>query len=301
MRWVLLALCLGLACGDDDGESADVGTDARDAGSDTATGEDAGDAGFDAACITATDAGPSSMPDSGPVAEPPVVDCGEATFPDGTGLRRWPYLQSITPTSARIAWTSTTGGDSLVRFRAVGTDEWTEVSAASEAFDTARTDDTEDYVAFDVQLTGLEASSAYCYEVVEDGTVLATGLGFRSAWTGDGADSGSRVVRMLAFGDSGDGSDNQRNLANRFMAEDYDLFLHLGDMAYGDGTFPEFEANMFSIYQDFLHRVPSWPTIGNHEDKTDRAQPYLDVYYLPEQAMRPEDQERYYSFDYGDI
>ncbi|MEM9074944.1 MAG: metallophosphoesterase, partial [Myxococcota bacterium] len=39
----------------------------------------------------------------------------------------------------------------------------------------------------------------------------------------------------------------------------------------------------------------------NHEDKTDRAQPYLDVYYLPEQAMRPEDQERYYSFDYGDI
>jgi 3',5'-cyclic AMP phosphodiesterase CpdA len=72
-------------------------------------------------------------------------------------------------------------------------------------------------------------------------------------------------------------------------------------MAYGDGTFVEFETRMFQVYRDMLHRVPSWPTMGNHEFKTDSGQPYLDVYYLPEQAWRDEEQERYYSFDQGNV
>ena len=79
------------------------------------------------------------------------------------------------------------------------------------------------------------------------------------------------------------------------------IFLHLGDMAYGSGTFTEFEAHVFDIYRDLLHEVPTYPAPGNHEYKTEVGQPYLDVYYLWEQALRETDQERYYSFDYGDV
>lgn len=294
-----LAALLLAACGDSDPPATDAAADgARDAGFDAGPS----DAGFDAwaTCTTPIDAA-SPPVDAGAAVAPPPLECGEPTFPADTSLRRWPYLQSVTPTSARVVWTTTTGGAGLVRYRGPDDADWREVVAAAEVFERARTDDTEDYVAFEARLDDLTPNAAYCYEVVEDGVVLATGLGFRTAWTGAGADRGHRAVRVLAFGDSGDGSDAQRRLAERFMGEDYDLFLHLGDMAYGSGTFEEFERNMFQVYRPMLHRIPSWPTIGNHEDKTDRARPYLDVYYLPEMALRDGDQERYYSFDYGEV
>jgi 3',5'-cyclic AMP phosphodiesterase CpdA len=85
------------------------------------------------------------------------------------------------------------------------------------------------------------------------------------------------------------------------LEHDYDVFLHLGDMAYGDGTFPEFKERVFDVYTDLLHKTPTWPTMGNHEYNTDQGQPYLDVYYLPEMALNPDQHEQYYSFDYGDV
>lgn len=311
-----MALSFGLACGDDDAgadpEDASMAdeTDASEAGAeedaaglapeeDTGT-PDAGEPDAFEACIARDEDYEPDLPDPPTTAPAPEIDCGEPLFPDGTTLRRWPYIQSVTPTSARVIWTTTSGGTGTVRFRSP-TGDWTEVTANAEAFNTERTEDSEDYVAFDAALTGLQPSSVVCYEVLEDGVPLATGLGFRTAWTGAGAETGERTVRILAFGDSGQSSDGQFALTALFEDEDYDLFLHLGDMAYGSGTFPEFEEHMFTVYRNFLHRVPSWPSIGNHEDKTDRAQPYRDVYYLPEQAMREDEQERYYSFDYGDV
>ena len=252
-------------------------------------------------CTTPPTTAPPAPPDPGPAAEPPAEDCGEPIFPAGTPLRRWPYLQSVTPTTAKVVWTSTGGGDGSVRIRAAGDTTWLAIGADAELFDVARTADTEDYSAYLAVIEGLEPSSAYCYEVVEDGEVLATNLTLRTGWVGAGATEGSRPLRILAFGDSGSGSPEQAALRDVFMEEDYDLFLHLGDMAYGDGEFVEFEANMFAVYRDLLHRVPSWPTIGNHEMKTDSGQPYLDVYYLPEQAWREEENEYYYSFDQGNV
>ncbi len=303
--WTLLGLAIlalwVLGCGDDSDPSTDSGVDAE--GSDAGVDAAPSDSGVDgwAACTTPEDVGPAPLPDAGAPAPPPALDCGEPTFPEGTSLRRWPYLQSVTPTAARVVWTTTGGGAGTLRYRGPGDVDWREITASAELFERSRTDDTEDYVAYEVRLTGLSPSAAYCYEIEEDGVVLASGLGFRTAWTGAGAEDGQRAVRVLAFGDSGNGSAEQRRLADRFMDNDYDLFLHLGDMAYDSGTFPEFEQNVFGVYRRMLHRVPTWPTIGNHEDKTERARPYLDVYSLPEMALRESDQERYYSFDYGDV
>ena len=227
----------------------------------------------------------------------PEVDCGAVEFPEGTGLRRYPYLQSVGPTSARVAWTSTTGGPGMVRVAPSADGPWSEFAADWRLFETAYTYDVEDYTAYDATLTDLEPNSAYCYEVIEDGEVLARGLSLGTAW----ASEDDRTVRIVAFGDSGDASDSQKGLRDQMLTRDYDVFLHLGDMAYGSGTFTEFEERVFDIYRDLLHEVPTYPTPGNHEYKTEVGQPYLDVYYLWEQALRDADQERYYSFDYGDV
>jgi 3',5'-cyclic AMP phosphodiesterase CpdA len=266
-----------------------------DAGADAAAVDAGTDAG-DPSCEVVRDAGLVVRPDAGPVAAPPTVDCGAPTFPSGTGLRRYPYLQSVTRTSARVAWTSTSGGDAVVRFATSVAGPWTEVAAMAEAFDVARTDDSESYVAYDAVLSGLGANAAYCYEVVEDGVVLASGLSLDTAW--DGTD---RPIRVLAFGDSGTSSAGQLALRDEILAHEFDIFLHLGDMAYDTGTFPEFEASFFEVYRDLMHRVPAFPTMGNHEYATSIGRPYLDVYYLFEQALRPAENERYYSFDYGNV
>jgi 3',5'-cyclic AMP phosphodiesterase CpdA len=237
-----------------------------------------------------------SPEDPGTPAAPPDLDCGSPTFPAGTNLRRYPYLQSITQTSARIAWTATGATDGLVRVATSADGPWTDIVALPETFDMARTDDTEEYVAFDAEVEGLEPNAAYCYEVVVDGVTVASGLRFFTAWQSE-----ERPVRILAFGDSGRATPEQAALRDVFMERDFDVFLHLGDMAYGDGRFDEFEEKVFTMYRDFLHGVPTYPTIGNHEYNTDNAQPYLDVYYLWEQAYRADDMERYYSFDYGNV
>lgn len=247
-------------------------------------------------CPTVLDVKVETPPDPGTPEAAPTTDCGEASVPEGTILRRHPYLQSVTQTSLMIAWTTTAAGAAKVRVAPSKDGPWSEFPAASELFDVARTSDTEDYFAHAAAVTGLESGHAYCYEVVVDGQTLASGLQLNTAW-----ESKNRPVRVLAFGDSGNASPEQKALRDVFMQHEFDVFLHLGDMAYSEGTFPEFEERVFGIYRDFMQRVPSFPTIGNHEYGTDRAQPYLDVYYLFEQALRAEDQERYYSFDYGNV
>ncbi len=54
---------------------------------------------------------------------------------------------------------------------------------------------------------------------------------------------------------------------NREQAGDepLDLLLLLGDNAYLAGTDAQWQGAFFDVYGDLLHRVATWPTIGNHE------------------------------------
>lgn len=295
MRFAPLSL-LAVNCG---GRAADAtGPSPQDAGTDVLADAKAADQESDAPepCPTAPEPWPAAPPAPGPGKSAPTVDCGTPTFAKGSTLRRHPYLQSMTQTSSIVAWTSIGGSATKVRIAASPSGPWQEYPAASELFPTSRTYATVDYTAHAAAITGLEPDRAYCYEVWLDGAAVATGLELQTAWSG-----AERAVRVLAFGDSGNNSPEQHALRDGFMQQEFDVFLHLGDMAYGDGTFVEFEERVFGVYRDFMHRVPSFPTIGNHEYGSPKAQPYLDVYYLFEQALRAEDQERYYSFDYGNV
>ena len=47
--------------------------------------------------------------------------------------------------------------------------------------------------------------------------------------------------------------------------EPLDLLLLLGDNAYLAGTDAQWQGAFFDVYGELLHRVATWPTIGNHE------------------------------------
>ena len=270
-----LVLTFGLtflcACGDDDAPPAvDAGV------------ADSGEADLGA-------------PDLGP---PRATACGFANYPSGVGLKRRPYLQSTTPSSVRIAWTTldTASGTPTVRFATTPAGPWTTVDATSELFERTRTGQRGDYTAHDATLSGLTADTNYCYEVRAGETVLAGGLALHTAWTGN-----TRPLTIVALGDSGTGLPGQKRLRDVMLEQEFDVFLHLGDIAYTSGTYGQLEDYFFTIYRDILDVVPTFPTIGNHEYETEAGAPYVGVYYLFEQARRPADQERYYSFDYGDV
>jgi predicted phosphodiesterase len=301
-----LVVILG-ACGDDsDGRPDDGGSDAAedDGGMDGGEPADAGvDAGGDGACpgledgaVVTRDAARPELPDAGRPKPAPELDCGDPAFPGGTALRRKPYLQSITTESARVAWTSTGGGRGVVRVAPSPEGPWREVEAGAEAFPRDRTDDSEAYTGYFAEVQGLEPGQAYCYEIVEGETTLARGLELQTAWNDP-----TRPVRLLAFGDSGKLSEEQLALRDVMEPRPYDLMLHLGDIAYEEGTYSQFEERFFEVYGSMLHRIPVYPAPGNHEYKTDGGLPYVHVFDLFENILREEDHERYYSFDYGNV
>lgn len=275
----------------------------------TATTATTAAVGTTAAALTTTSASASTNAEPGsssgdtrpPETFPPELDCGTPTFPAKTTLRRFPYLQSIRGTEATIAWTTTSIAPKeepvgTIRVAPAADGPWTDVPTTSSLFTTKVTLDTEDYFSYAGTVTDLEPNQAYCYEIVEGDTVLATGLKFFTAW-----DEPTRAVRLIAFGDSGDLSKEQLGLRDVMLGRDFDMFLHLGDMAYGEGKHVEFEERVFSVYRDVLQQVPTYPAIGNHEYKTNNGQPYIDSYSLWPVALNPVDNERYYSFDYGDV
>jgi acid phosphatase type 7 len=297
MRYVIRVLALGavvplgVACGGCESESPVV----TGVGQPSQPGASTPVVGRNATCLGVLDHPwdyPSGEFEAGPS---PDVDCGTPSFAPGTGLRRAPYLQSVSKTRARVVWTTSTGGKGRVQVGPSKDGPWRDVEAVAEFFSEDRTDDA-DYTQYDARIAGLKPNAGYCYQVVEGEAVIASGLKLNTAWR-----AADRPVRILTFGDSGNGSTEQKGLRDEFMKREFDLFLHLGDMAYGSGEFVEFEAHVFDIYRDFLHRVPSYPTMGNHEYKTDRGQPYLDVYSVWDMAYKEKEQERYYSFDYGNI
>jgi hypothetical protein len=85
-----------------------------------------------------------------------------------------------------------------------------------------------------------------------------------------------------------------------------DFYIHVGDMAYSQGTDAQFSSNFFKPYESTLRSIACWPTMGNHEGATSRGEsgvgPYYDAYVCPTRAEAggvASGTEAYYSFDYA--
>jgi hypothetical protein len=118
-------------------------------------------------------------------------------------------------------------------------------------------------------------------------------------------------VTFIAFGDSGTGSTNQRQLAAVMEQDTFDLSLHLGDIVYGTATgsggstYAGYQSWFFDIYK-WLVTKPFMPAEGNHDSESTNGngRAYLDVFVLPENGATPSTpahKERHYSFDYGPV
>jgi len=224
------------------------------------------------------------------------------------GRNSGPYVQRVTPTSAIVGMI--TEDPQPLRLQGVAVESGVEFS----------TSDAQGVQIHGLQASGLEPSTEYAYTVeTESGVVLGGGT-FHTApegsdgtcvflVTGDsgGTDdeegegeviSGAREALDSARGADED-TNRQGDVASAMLTRKADLVLHTGDVVYPAGAREDYEEGYFRPFAPLIANVPVYPTLGNHDVKTDGGQPYLETFFLPENG--PGHDGRTYSFDWGPV
>ena len=204
-----------------------------------------------------------------PLAPPPFV--------------RAPYLQQITDSSASILWMSRPGSADSAWYRVPEVDSaWTRLRVQDHRHGTRRAD-----------LAALPAAGTVEYVVSAGGT--RTGPHAFGTAPVEGSQPGT--IRVLLFGDSGWGSPEQVDLARRMERAQWDLSIHVGDIAYNDGAETEFTERHFRVYARTFDATPFYPSVGNHDLRADGGRSYDGAFLWPE----PFPGARYYAFRWGRI
>jgi Calcineurin-like phosphoesterase/3-keto-disaccharide hydrolase/Purple acid Phosphatase, N-terminal domain len=258
-------------------------------------------------------------------------------------LTRAPYLQLATPDSVTIVWRTNTPVKPVVRYGSA-IDSLNQSTDASQAV-LRVSQDVEGYAEvprlyhestqqslarkargkksdpstmqgtyqYEVTISGLGTHQTYYYAVYDGDTQLAGGdASYRFTTLPEPGSPASQ--RIWVVGDSGNGSRNQAMVHQAmldFTAETkrpLDMFIHVGDMAYNDGTDTDFSDHFFKMYDPTLRNIVCWPAMGNHEGHTSRGLmgigPYYDAYVTPtkgEAGGLPSGTEAYYSYQAGAI
>jgi acid phosphatase type 7 len=191
---------------------------------------------------------------------------------------RDPYVQSVSASSAMLAWVSKEPGVGLV--------EYGETPRLGHKGVDARTG-----MRHAVELSGLVPGSTYYYRVTEadGGSKMAR---FRTA--PEGVDSS---FAFAVIGDSGRGRKNQLAVAALLERLKPDLILHTGDVVYPSGEERQYDRRFFVPYGQLLKEVPIFPVLGNHDLEKGNGAAYLDNFHLPRND--PRSTGRYYSFEWG--
>jgi hypothetical protein len=224
---------------------------------------------------------------------------GSGTVPGPVTLVRGPYLQQVGATQAIVVWATRESGAATVSYQA-GTAAAQTVSATS-TFRSSSATGIPSFYQHEAVLGGLTANTLYRYDLQLGSADVTPGVvdSFRTAPA-----VGTGTIRLIAFGDSSNGSTSQAQIASRIAAEAFDLVTHTGDIAYSNGTYAQFENNFFPYYREWMREKAIFPSIGNHENRTGSATPYRQLFVLPRDgasAAYPNNAERFYSFDFGPV
>lgn len=214
-------------------------------------------------------------------------------------VQRGPYLQLGTPDAVTIVWRTSEPTEGVV-----------EVGASPDALP-RRIASAARGTQHEVRVDGLQPGQRSFYAV---GTPERRLAGGDAAHFFDASPPrGARVpFRAWVVGDSGTGDARQAAVRDAMLRETGPdrphLALHLGDMAYGDGTDRQFQHNFFEPHQVVLRHTVLWPTFGNHEGKSSdsptQTGPYYDAFVVPtagEAGGVASGTEAYYSFDYANV
>lgn len=169
--------------------------------------------------------------------------------PPPPAFERAPYVQAVTGDRAVVLWRAAdTGATSGFRYRPAG-GAWRRAEVRRSGGGDRR-----------VELRGLPSDSAVDYTVESGGEEVGP-FRFRTA----PPDTATGTVDVLAFGDSGWGSEAQLDLAALMEERRWDLAVHVGDVAYPDGSEEDFTQRHFRVYRTLLACVPVFPSPGNHD------------------------------------
>jgi len=214
---------------------------------------------------------------------------------------REPYLQSVGATEATVVFRTDVPCDGEVLAGPAPGEVERSVATRRRSTEHA------------ARFVGLNPATIYFYDAQCDGLRISAGILPENRWfktapaTGDGS-----PMRAWVVGDSGTGALPQREVRDAARAHwglaPPDLFLHMGDMAYGSGTDGQFTLFFFDVYRAILHHVPVFATMGNHEGATSQSAsqqgPYYQAYTLPTDGRLggvPSGTEAWYSFDWGAV
>jgi len=115
----------------------------------------------------------------------------------------------------------------------------------------------------------------------------------------------TNTIQFAVIGDYGEGNQGEQDVANLVKSWKPDFIITTGDNNYPDGSKETIDQNIGRFYHEFIFpyfgaygqggdQMRFFPTLGNHDWTTDRAQPYLEYFVLP-------GNERYYDFIWGAI
>lgn len=193
------------------------------------------------------------------------------------GLKKGPYVQKVTKTAATIAWETNGSAGGTVYW---GTDE-----------DLGETLDALPGVMHEVDLEGLKANTRYCYQVESEGETS-------SLYCFKTAPEWHTNFRFVAYGDSRSGYAEHRQITERIMQEEPDIYLNSGDLVC-DGPDEICWQWHFDIERELMATKMLIPAIGNHDvDGTNTSQ-YRKYFALPEHVAGPEYQEHFFYTDWG--
>jgi len=127
------------------------------------------------------------------------------------------------------------------------------------------------------EIVDLRPWTEYTYQIQVADTVWSEPATFRTF-----PEPGSKKpFTFLVLGDSGTRNSGQLALAEVINAERAQLLLHVGDLAYPDGTEEEFTERFFGVYAPLLARSPVFPAPGDHDFRTDWGRPYREALVPP--------------------
>ena len=186
-----------------------------------------------------------------------------------------PYLQAVTKTNITVRWYTTTAGTTTVNYGLTSSYGSTASVAGTHQF-------------HEVNITGLSVNTTYHYQVVTDDAQSADATFKTAINVGDTFD-------FLATGDTRTPGTydhtNPQTVVNRMALYSGEFILNVGDIVYNGGQFSDWPG-FFNDSKPVLNHTVYFPIRGNHDLGGTN---YLDLFTLPN------DNERWYSFDYGNV